>query len=88
MDSGAGGVESADAARVGADDIAEVVESAFAPGCDQGTCATLFVGIVAQPGGFFIRMVVGKPNQASIGNSMTVIGAVLLTLAMRYWDMG
>jgi hypothetical protein len=45
-------------------------------------CATLFVGILAQSGGFFIHMLTGQPNQASIGNTVTVMGAVLLTCAI------
>ena len=44
--------------------------------------ATLFLGILAQSGGFFIRMLAGQPNQPSIGNTVTVMGAVLLTGAI------
>jgi Ni,Fe-hydrogenase I cytochrome b subunit len=45
-------------------------------------CATLLAGILAQSGGFFIHMLVGKPDQASIGNTVTLIGALLLTAAI------
>src|ERR1700691_4278409 len=31
------------------------------------TCAVLVLGILAQSGGFFIHMMVGKPDQPSIG---------------------
>jgi hypothetical protein len=48
----------------------------------HAACAVLFVGILAQSGGFFIHMIVGQPNQASIGNAVTVIGAVLLVVAI------
>ena len=44
--------------------------------------ATLFLGILAQSGGFFIHMLAGQPNQPSIGNTVTVMGAVLLTGAI------
>jgi hypothetical protein len=42
----------------------------------------LVVGILAQTGGFFIHMLVGQPNQASIGTTVTVTGAVLLVCAI------
>ena len=45
-------------------------------------CATLVVGILAQSGGFFIHMLKGQPNQASVGTTVTVIGAVLLVCAI------
>jgi len=48
----------------------------------HAACAVLFVGILAQSGGFFIHMIVGQPNQASVGNTVTVIGAVLLVVAI------
>lgn len=48
----------------------------------HAACALLVVGILAQSGGFFIHMMVGQPNQQSIGNTVTVIDAVLLTCAI------
>jgi hypothetical protein len=48
----------------------------------QAACATLFVGILAQSGGFFIHMIVGQPNRPSIGNTVTALGALLLTGAI------
>jgi hypothetical protein len=45
-------------------------------------CATLVVGILAQSGGFFLHMVKGQPNRASIGTTVTTIGAILLTSAI------
>jgi hypothetical protein len=57
-------------------------KTAFSPALKHAACATLFVGILAQSGGFFIHMIVGWPNQASIGNTVTAIGAVLLTCAI------
>jgi hypothetical protein len=45
-------------------------------------CVGLLVGILAQSGGFFLHMLVGRPNQASIGTTVTTIGAVLLAGAV------
>jgi hypothetical protein len=45
-------------------------------------CGGLLVGILAQSGGFFLHMLVGRPNQASIGTTVTTIGAVLLAGAV------
>jgi len=35
----------------------------------NAACAVLAAGIIAQSGGFFIHMIVGKPNQPSIGTT-------------------
>ena len=48
----------------------------------HAACLTLVVGILAQSGGFFIHMLVGQPNEASIGTTVTVTGAVLLAIAV------
>ena len=45
-------------------------------------CVGLLVGILAQSGGFFLHMLVGRPNQGSIGTTVTTIGAVLLAGAV------
>jgi hypothetical protein len=45
-------------------------------------CATLIVGILAQSGGFFLHMVKGQPDRASIGTTVTTIGAIILTCAI------
>ena len=45
-------------------------------------CVGLLAGILAQSGGFFLHMLVGQPNQASIGTTVTTIGAVLLASAV------
>jgi len=37
---------------------------------------------LAQSGGFFIHMVKGQPDRASIGTTVTTIGAILLTWAI------
>jgi hypothetical protein len=45
-------------------------------------CASVVVGILTQSGGFFVHMIVGRPNEASIGNTISAIGAVLLVCAI------
>jgi len=57
-------------------------KTSFSPAIKHAACATLVVGILAQSGGFFIHMMLGKPDHASIGNTVTVMGAVLLTGAI------
>jgi hypothetical protein len=47
-------------------------------------CAVLAAGILAQSGGFFLHMMVGQPNQPSIGTTMTKIGALLLGCAVLF----
>lgn len=50
-------------------------------------CILLVVGILAQSGGFFLHMIVGKPGRLSTGNLTTILGALLLaftTLLLAY----
>jgi hypothetical protein len=49
-------------------------------------CVLLSIGVIAQSGGFFLHMLVGRRGRWSIGNTVTTAGAValaggLLTLA-------
>lgn len=48
----------------------------------NAACATLVAGILAQSGGFFIHVIVGQPNRASVGTTVTTVGAGLLTCAI------
>jgi hypothetical protein len=57
-------------------------QTSLAPAVKHAACLTLVVGILAQSGGFFIHMLVGQPNEASIGTTVTVTGAALLALAV------
>jgi hypothetical protein len=59
-----------------------LAKTSLSPALKHAACATLFVGVLAQSGGFFIHMIVGQPNHVSIGNSVTVAGAVLLLCAI------
>jgi len=52
------------------------------PVVKHAACVVLFVGVLAQSGGFFVHMLVGKSDQTSVGNTVTAVGAVLLTLAV------
>jgi hypothetical protein len=51
-------------------------------GFKNAACAVLAIGILAQSGGFFVHMMVGKPNHASTGTTVTTVGAALLTVAV------
>ncbi len=42
----------------------------------------LFLGVLAQSGGFFVHLAVGEPGRWSTGNSLSSGGAVLLAAAM------
>lgn len=48
----------------------------------HGLLATLFVGVLTQSGGFFLSMAFGKPGMASIGTTVTTVGAALLAVAV------
>ena len=51
-------------------------------------CLLLVVGVLAQSGGMFVHMAVGKAGAWSTGNSVTVGGAVLLALALLWTAYG
>lgn len=57
-------------------------QTALSPMVKLATCLSLFVGILAQSGGFFLHMIVGQPDQASLGTTVTTVGAVLLAGAV------
>lgn len=44
-------------------------------------CVVLLIGILAQSGGFFLHMLVGKQGCLSVGNMVTILGALLLAIA-------
>jgi hypothetical protein len=57
-------------------------QTALGPSAKQVGCITMFVGILAQSGGFFVHMLVGRANEPSVGTSVTTAGAVLLVAAI------
>jgi hypothetical protein len=42
----------------------------------------LLVGVLAQSGGMFLHMAIGRPGQWSSGNTLTTAGALALTAAL------
>ena len=42
----------------------------------------LVVGVLAQSGGMFVHMAIGKPGTWSAGNTVTTVGAVVLAAAL------
>ena len=42
----------------------------------------VLVGILAQSGGFFLHMAIGKPGAPSLGTTITSLGAVLLVVSI------
>jgi hypothetical protein len=63
-------------------------KTSLPPAVKHAGCATLVAGILAQSGGFFLHMVKGQPNRASIGTTVTTIRAILLTCTLPCWCMG
>ena len=57
-------------------------QTTLAPATKQVGCFAVFIGILAQSGGFFIHMIVGQPNAPSIGTFVTMAGAALLVTAV------
>lgn len=54
----------------------------FTPGMQVAAFALLFIGALAQSGGFFLHMGFGKPGSASIGTTTITVGTILLALAL------
>jgi hypothetical protein len=48
----------------------------------------LLAGIMAQSGGFFIHLGLGKPNRSSLGTVVTRLGAVLIAAALIILAVG
>jgi hypothetical protein len=44
----------------------------------------LGAGVLAQSGGFFVHLAVGKPGQRSVGTTITTVGALLLAGAVLF----
>ena len=42
----------------------------------------LVIGVLAQAGGMFVHMAIGKPGRWSVGNAVTTVGAVVLAAAL------
>jgi hypothetical protein len=57
-------------------------QTTLAPMTKQVGCLAMFVGILAQSGGFFVHMIIGQPNEPSMGTFITTAGAALLATAV------
>ena len=58
-----------------------LAQTTFSEGLKLVACLVLLIGILAQSGGFFLHMLVGKPGKLSSGTMVTILGAVLLAFA-------
>ena len=58
-----------------------LAQTTFTGSLRLAACIVLLIGILAQSGGFFLHMLVGKQGRLSIGNMVTILGAVLLAIA-------
>lgn len=47
-------------------------------------CSVFAVGVLAQSGGFFVHLVVGRPGAPSVGTRVTTVGAGLLATALLF----
>jgi hypothetical protein len=59
-------------------------QTTVSPAGKMVAALVLGVGVLAQSGGFFVHLVVGKPGQRSIGTTITTLGALLLAGAILF----
>ena len=55
-----------------------LAQTTLSSGVQWAACAALTIGVLAQSGGFFLHMAVGKEGARSVGTTVTTCGAVLL----------
>jgi hypothetical protein len=66
-----------------------LAQISLSEGLKFAACLVLVIGILAQSGGFFLHMLlVGKPGRLSVGNLVTIGGALLLALAILFLAYG
>jgi len=58
-----------------------LAQTTFSSGLKLLACIILTVGVLAQSGGFFWHMLVGKQGRLSVGTIVTIVGALLLAFA-------
>ena len=51
-------------------------------------CLLLLVGVLAQSGGMFVHMAIGRPGRWSHGNTLTAAGAGALAVALLWVAIG
>jgi drug/metabolite transporter superfamily protein YnfA len=57
-------------------------QTVLSHGLKVGGAIAVLVGILAQSGGFFLHMYLGKPGEPSIGTTVTILGAIILAGAV------
>src|SRR2546425_5771374 len=65
-----------------------LAQTTFSGGLKLVACIVLVSGILAQSGGFFLHMLVGKQGRLSSGNIVTILGALLLAFAALLLAVG
>ena len=64
-----------------------LTETTYSQKSTVALCVMLVVGILAQSGGFFLHMMLGREGERSVGTLLTFFGAALLavtTLALAF----
>ncbi len=59
-----------------------LAQTTFSGSLKLVACIVLVIGILAQSGGFFLHMGIGKPGSISAGNIVTSVGALLLAFVV------
>jgi len=65
-----------------------LAQTTFSGGLKLVACIVLVIGLLAQSGGFFLHMLVGKQGRLSSGNIVTILGALLLAFAALWLAVG
>jgi hypothetical protein len=60
----------------------------FSNGVEWLACIVLTVGVLMQPGGFFIHMATGAEGQSSLGTRVTRLGAFVVAAALIMLAVG
>lgn len=63
-------------------------QTSLSSSAQLGLSATLLLGILLQSGGFFVHLLVGDTGQASLGTTVTRLGALLLAAALIGLGLG
>ncbi|MFI6998692.1 hypothetical protein [Nocardia sp. NPDC050175] len=62
--------------------LAILADTGFGDGVLWVVCTLLALGVIAQSGGMFLNLAIGKPGKWSAANSLTAFGGLLLAIAM------
>jgi hypothetical protein len=65
-----------------------LADTTYGEGAQWIICVLLAIGIIAQSGGFFVHMAVGKEGQPSAGTRITMVGAAFLAAAVLALAVG